>query len=330
MKKFCEHCLKEVNCKLEEKEKEFFIDSNKVSFLEKYYICEECNNKFFDDLHDSNINKANEAIRNMYKVITKEKIEEILTKYNIGKKNLSLILGLGEITITRYIDGQNPTKENSELLFNIYENPYLYELFLIGNKNKITEIAYKKSLGKTKQLQLSDDNAKIYNIALYIINKTEDITPLGLQKLLYFAQCFSKKILNNNIFNNCAEAWKFGPVYKEIYDCFSYYKNGCINYSELLINYDYKIKEDEKEYLDKIIKYFGCYSAKTLRDMTHLTEPWIKARKGLESDEISTRVIDLESINIFTDKIFNEYNINNINDLKKYSEKLFNEVMKEN
>lgn len=66
MKKFCVHCLKEVNCKFEEKKKEFFVDNNKLSFLEKYYICDECNNKFYDDLFDYNISKGHEVIRNKY------------------------------------------------------------------------------------------------------------------------------------------------------------------------------------------------------------------------------------------------------------------------
>lgn len=328
MKRFCENCLKMVKCKYEEKKK-VLEDNNNLIFLEKYYICNECKNKFYDDLYDYNVFKANEIIREYNRIITVKEIVDILNKYNIGKKNLSLILGLGEITITRYIDGQNPTKENSELLLNIYKNPYLYELFLLGNKNKITEIAFKKSLGKTKQIQLLDEDSKIYNTALYVINKLEDLSPLGLQKILYFAQCFSKKILNENIFYNCAEAWKFGPVYKEIYDCFSYYKNGRINYSELLVNYNYNLNEIEKKYLDYIIKYFGCYSAKVLRDMTHLTEPWIEARKGLSDDEISNRIIDLESINIFSDKVCKKFKIKNLVDLKKYSENLFNCVMKD-
>ena len=36
------------------------------------------------------------------RVITKKEIEEILIKYNIGKKPLSLVLGWGEVTIIRY------------------------------------------------------------------------------------------------------------------------------------------------------------------------------------------------------------------------------------
>ena len=322
-KKFCEHCFKDVDCKYNERIKTFFYDNKKFEFLEKYYVCNECNNVFYDDLNDYNVLTANNEIRKAYETITVSEIEGIIEKYNIGKKPLSLLLGLGEITITRYLDGQNPTKENSELLKNINKDPHLYELFLLGNKDKITEVAFKKSLGKTKQLQMNKDNSKLYDSALYIVKELEDTTPLALQKILYFAQCFSEKFLNKNIFSVPAEAWKYGPVYRDIYDCFSYYKNNTINYNELLKEHEFTLEEDEKQYLDSIIKYFGCYSARVLREMTHLTKPWQMAREGLEEDESSNRIIDLKDVDFYVDEIIKKYNINKIDDLKEYSTDLF-------
>ena len=327
MKKFCGHCFKEVECTYNERIKEFEYNNKNFKFLEKYYICNECHGEFYDDLNDYNVITANNEMRKAYGTITISSIEEIMEKYNIGKKPLSLILGLGEITITRYLDGQNPTKENSELLKSIKDNPCLYELYLLGNKDKITEIAFKKSLGKTKQLEMNEEHSKLYDSALYIIKVLEDITPLALQKLLYFAQCFSERLMNKPLFLVPAEAWKYGPVYKDIYDCFSYYKYDSIEYSELLKDREFNLDIEEKEYLDSIIKYFGCYSARVLREMTHLTEPWKKARVGLKEDEASNRIIDLKDVDFYVDEIIKEYNINNIDDLKQYSTDLFEKAL---
>ena len=47
-------------------------------------------------------------------------------------------------------------------------------------------------------------------------------------------------------------------------------------------------------------------------------------------DETSNRRIDLESINIFVDKICDDYKINNVDDIKKYSDDLFNNIMDNN
>ena len=328
--KFCDNCLKEVNCEYKELMVTEFLCGKEVKYLKKYYTCSECGTDFFDDLFDYNVNAANAQLRKMNDIITIEEIKEILEKYDIGKKPLSNILGLGEITITRYLNGQNPTKENSNLLKEILINPNLYELYLITNKDKITELAYKKSLGRTKQLELTSIHSKLYNVALYIINKLEDITPLSLQKILYFSFGFSKKILNENLFDDTPEAWVYVPVYREIYDCFCYYKYNNINYSEILKDYDFRLTDEEKKYLDKMILMFGCYSGKILIEMSHRTDPWIKAREGLNKSESSGRVIDRQDINKFFDSVCDTYSIFSVDDIKKYSTYIFNKIQEEN
>ena len=51
----CDNCLKEVSCKYNEKEVEIEIDNNKINYLKKYYICNECNNEFLDDLYNYDV-----------------------------------------------------------------------------------------------------------------------------------------------------------------------------------------------------------------------------------------------------------------------------------
>ena len=156
MMKICDNCLKKVECEYNEKETTVEINNKKIKYLKKYYICDECGNEFLDDLYDYDVETVNNELRKINNIITKEEIEEILKKYNIGKKPFSIVLGLGEINVIRYLKGSNPTKEISDLLKNILNNPFLYELYLICNKDKISEVAYKKSLGKTKQLELNN------------------------------------------------------------------------------------------------------------------------------------------------------------------------------
>lgn len=326
MKKFCDECLKEVKCECKERNKELRYKGKVINYLEKYYVCSECNNEFYDDLYDYNIKTGNEKIRKAFEIITIEEINDILKKYNIGKKPLSLILGLGEITITRYLDGQNPTKDISDLLKNISDNPILYEMYLETNKDKITNIAYKKTLGKAKQIELLTGKSKLYDYMLYIISKMKEVDPLSIQKILYFANGFSKPFLKHNLFDNEAQAWVHGPVYSDIYDALSYYQRNIIDYNELLKNKEINISAEEMNYLNYIIKYFGCYSGSILRQMTHFTDPWIKARAGLLDTEPSDRVITLEDVNDYFDRVVNEYNINDIEDIKKYSEKMFDRV----
>ena len=327
-KQFCTYCMDYRECEFQEKNKKEKIDNIEIEYLEKCYICKTCGEKIYGDLLDYNTIEANNKLREKTGLIQVSEIQEILNKYNIGKKPLSLVLGLGEITITRYLDGQNPTRDNSELLKNILRNPILYEMYLEVNKDKISEIAYKKSLGKTKQIELKENKSKIYNVALYIINKVKEIDALSLQKILYYCELFSNKFLNKNILKINPEAWIYGPVYKDIYDSFSYYKYNKIDYNELLTNDSFDLDEKEKEYLDTIIKDFGYYSGSILREMTHLTDPWLNARVGLEPNEYSNRIIDEKDIEKYAKKIIKEYNIKELDDISKYSENLFNQAKK--
>lgn len=328
MRRFCENCLKEVDCTYHEKEVEIEIENNKIEYLKKYYICNECHEEFLDDLYDYDVETVNNELRKKNHIITTDEIGEILEKYNIGKKPLSLILDIGEINIIRYLNGINPTREISDLLKGILENPFLYELYLKCNKDRITEIAYKKSLSKTVQLELVNKHSKLYNTALYIIYKLEEVDPLSLQKLLYFAFGFSKEFLKKDLFSDLPEAWIHGPVYEEIYDCFCYYKWDKIQYGELLKEREFNLEDEEKKYLDEIIECFGCYSGRILKEMTHLTKPWLEARAGLQENDFSKRKISRNEIEIYFQSVCDEYDMKNIKDIVKYSNDMLRKAKK--
>lgn len=328
MKKFCDKCLKEVECTYHEKETELIIDNNKINYLKKYYVCNECENAFLDDLHDYDIETVNNELRKINNIITTEEIEEILKKYNIGKKPLSIVLGLGEVNILRYLNGSNPTKEISELLKMVLNKPFLYELYLLNSKDNISEIAYKKSLGRTKQIELTEENSKLYNSALYLIKELGETDALAIQKTLFFANGLSKFFLGKKLFNDSPEAWIHGPVYREVYDCFSYYKGNTIDYGELFKNTEIDLSIEEKKFLNEIIISFGMYSGSLLREMTHITTPWLNARKGLSERDYSSRKIDNKEIDKYFKEVYYKYDMKELKDIEKFSNDLSKKAKK--
>lgn len=60
--------------------------------------------------------------------------------------------------------------------------------------------------------------------------------------------------------------------------------------------------------------------------MSHLTDSWLEARKGLSENDVSNRIIELAEMNFYANKIIREYSIEELNDLKKYSLKLFDRI----
>ena len=123
----------------------------------------------------------------------KKTILEIPQKYNIGKRPLSLLLGCGEMTFSRYYDGDMPTKQYSDVLQRIYDEPQYYLSLLEENKcNLKSQTTYEKSKRTTEQLLGVRNNimTKIDEVIAYLLFKCEDITPLALQKALYYIQGF--------------------------------------------------------------------------------------------------------------------------------------------
>ena len=120
----CVKCQSKVKYRIEEAEYEYEDKEVSLKYKGKKAICENCGNEIImDEIEDFNQSQFEEEYRKINEIITKEEISEILTKYGIGKRPLSLLLGFGEITITRYLSGYIPTKKNSLLLKKVLYNP---------------------------------------------------------------------------------------------------------------------------------------------------------------------------------------------------------------
>lgn len=265
-------------------------------------------------------------------LITKKQIKEILYVYNIGKRPLSLLLDFGEVTITRYLDGQTPNKKYSDKLLALIDSPEEMKRVLEAGKNKISSVAYEKCLTAVENLlsskKMSISMSKIDNVASYLINKLSEVTPFALQKLLYYSQGFYSAFFNEFLFDDECEAWIYGPVYTEVYHR---YKNDCHdplgrdNFESVQLQENFTA--EEYALLDSIIKNFGCYSGKILEEMTKAEEPWRTCIRGKSGDKTSNGIISNESIQKFFIQIKQKYGMLNLADIKDYSENLIEKIV---
>ena len=74
--------------------------------------------------------------------------------YKIGKGPLSLALGFGEVTIPRYLEGQIPSKEYSDIIKSALSSPAFMREKLAGNREKLTDAAYKKAMAAAEGLEV--------------------------------------------------------------------------------------------------------------------------------------------------------------------------------
>ncbi|MBS5926127.1 MAG: type II toxin-antitoxin system antitoxin SocA domain-containing protein [Clostridium paraputrificum] len=335
---FCENCNNLVDIKIVDNQK-LHHPIYDVDYLGKRSFCIHCNEEVFnDEIVSDNDDIAKEVFKNS--IITKQEIEELLEKYNIGATVLCKLMGWSDVTITRYLNGSQPSKSYSDQLKHLYDSPVYLKQLLENKKEQISAIAYKKSMSAIANILLHDELAlsldiketnidvaeEQYNIdiiANYILSK-RSVTPKALQKILYYSQGFYNAFYNSWLFNETPEAWVHGPVYKHIYKKYNSFKYEPITiFDENIIN---NLNNDDKTFLNCIIKCYGCYTGDILEEVTHLELPWIKARKGISKTASSSNKILKEDINKYFINVKDNYNMYNYFDTKKYIECMINQL----
>ncbi|WP_053954657.1 Panacea domain-containing protein, partial [Inediibacterium massiliense] len=259
-------------------------------------------------------------------IIQISEIEELLNRYNIGKKPLAKLLGWGEVTIIRYLKGLTPSKEYSEKLKEL-QDPYKMQEILNQNGHTLQKVARKKVEDRIKEmLHLSHSTKQgqpinSIDVATYFLNKVDIeagdlISHLKLQKLVYYAQAWMMAFLNKIIIKEDFQAWVHGPVIPEMYN--NYKKFGANPIPKVNILDENIFNEDEKLILNGIWNVYGKYNAKYLEALTHMEDPWRDARGNCQEDERCTNVIEKENIKTYYSSIKDQFTIKDMDELNTY------------
>lgn len=132
----------------------------------------------------------------------------------------------------------------------------------------------------------------------YIFSALHEVTPLTLQKLLYYIQGNYAAIYDKPLFDALCEAWVHGPVYRNVYNLFRDFKYNPIDDDRFvpLKESALPLTPEAKEVVDRVLDTFGMYSGKVLESITHKEAPWLDARKGFLPDETSHAEISLDAM----------------------------------
>ena len=251
-------------------------------------------------------------------LIGREEILQILEQYNIGKKPLSLLLGWGQTTILRYLNGITPTPEYSKELFHILKDPSYYLELLTANQNHITELAYRKSHQAVQTLLVG---SRLSLIAQYIINRADgDISALRVQAILYYSQCFSLALYNRALFDDdCSlHANAFIP-YPSIYQ--NMRENGC----RILELSSDALPAEDRLLIDQIYNSLEWYGPETIRIVTSFERPALQAKlkrgkkKSTASDIIGT--LSETMLRDYFSTVLADYNIHKPREINSYFNK---------
>ena len=116
-----------------------------------------------------------------------------------------------------------------------------------------------------------------------------DLTPLKLQKLLYYA----KGVFMNNsggltLFPDHMQAWAHGPVVPSVYHQLKRYGKSPIDADEFVgDDFDWGNYSEVENSLVETWQKYAVYSAWALRNKTHRESPWTKNFNAGENGEIT-------------------------------------------
>ena len=134
------------------------------------------------------------------------------------------------------------------------------------------------------------------NILYLSSNENIPITPMKLQKLLYFLYKDYLIKTNNSLFSDRFEAWKYGPALSIIHDTFGHYKD--YNITQYYKSNDrkfYRINEKTNSIFSQILYFvWNTYKFHSGIELAKLTQKpgtawykaWINYKIFLEDDDI--------------------------------------------
>lgn len=321
-KDFCMECRRETEYLLRKKDIEKAIKGKEYTFGITVAVCAECGGEVsIPGLIDKNIQEIDEQYRTLEGLVTVDDIERLMKIYKIGKTPLSFALGFGEVTIPRYLEGQVPSKEYSDIVRAALASPAYMKQKLMENREKLTDAAYKKAMAAADSIEnLFSVSDKMLRVIAYIFEKLEEVTPLMLQKLLYFIQGIYSALSGKPIFAEDCRAWVHGPVYPEVYDLFRDFKYNPIDDARfaLLKGAGDVLADDERRVIDLVVNTFGLYGGKVLEKITHNEDPWREARKGYGDSIPSSEILPKEQIKKYYTAVNEKYGIDREDGLRSY------------
>lgn len=106
-----------------------------------------------------------------------------------------------------------------------------------------------------------------------MIGEIQNLTPMKLQKLMFFAQSWHCKLYAKELFDGAFERWQYGPVIPEIYHEFKSFGSREISrFGTDVWCQERTVDPNDSEvlsFLDKIIQTYGKYDGAELSWMTH-------------------------------------------------------------
>lgn len=302
---FCEKCNHDVTLEIKSTKLKGNLKGENIEYEGKMISNSDCPHGIQDEeIIEINSTSLNEAYRKYHDIISLKKIRNLPSMYDIGKRPLSIVLGWGELTFTRYFDGDIPSNTYALMLDEIYNSPSKFLEILELRKEFISERAYQKS--KASANSLLEKYTKTQNIFEYLCSNCEDSYPNYIYKLMYYVQGFHMVFFECNILEETCylEELKLSYTNIDVGNLENYNSSKVLSITEKII-------------CDNVLRYFGCYSGTILSKFIKNEIPSINAL--VKQDKI----LNIEDMDIYFRSVVSKYNMISPAEIYKYAHDIF-------
>ena len=237
---------------------------------------------------------------------TKELLLYMMQRYEIGKKPLSRLLGWGDTTVMRYLDGIEPNREFAGRIELLAENPWAYADLLEKNKENLTDTAYRKTRKAVYREIFCDRSTEAMQ---YVVALAEgDIAPYRVMMVLYYSQVCSLVLRGLPLFEEDAD---FSPgrqlVYPRLYQQMMEYG------VKMLQPETASFSTEEQEYLKQVYLVLNGYGPNALKGLYARAKRRIRRHLKNEADRLSADALKGQY-----ETGFRKSGVERPEDLKKY------------
>lgn len=337
---FCVHCFERTPVKHIFEIDKVELHDEMITYEAERYKCMKCGNYTDnDELTDRNYSTIYKKYQEKKSMLKAEDFRYVRKElYQISTRLMAKLIGWSPATISRYENGSLQTKKH-DTHFKTYLDPramnkafnnYLDEIddkpkkaleerlsFLLDTVKSgdlLKGLDDRLTLLDLQNTDLKKMTTSIEIVEKYFILKGQEfnqdgeenlkVTPLKLQKLMYFSQGWSHAFTGENLFEPDFQAWVHGPVIPELYHKYKSYEFNRIDKDFGLSIYDLGLNTDQLSVLHWVWEKYSKFEAKYLETLTHLEYPWRKTRGDLPDDVGCNWVIEKEDIHSFYDSMY--------------------------
>ena len=134
----------------------------------------------------------------------------------------------------------------------------------------------------------------VVDVATYILERTDTITTMKLQKLAFYSQAQHLAQYGVQLFPEDFQAWRGGPVVPELYAL--HRGKFLIRPGELEGGDSSTLTDHERSVIDNVCAAMGHATGAELSERTHRESPWLDARDGRKPSEPSDTVITQDAM----------------------------------